>query len=495
MRTLSNKIFLSVITIAILGVSAYTYAGTDSIRQPVWAGKFYPARPAALRKVLDDFTELARSTQVAVPRDKSLKAILLPHAGYVYSGWTAAHAVHVLKSDAFDNVIVMAPDHRVGFSGGAISDAAAYQTPLGVIRIHPAAADLRRRYDFFSANRTSDEQEHAVEVVLPVLQYFLGGFALIPMVLGPCRTEVLAEAVIPLLDRRTLLVVSSDLSHYLPYDQAVVRDRRTIETIMALDRDTLVAQENVACGKQAILILLYIAKQLDWTPVFLHYANSGDTAGSHDRVVGYAAIAFYGNASGARAAEGFTDGQGRLLVRVARSMIEGRLLKDTNRLDPAATAKLAQAPAFQQRCGTFVTLKRNNQLRGCIGNLTGDRSVLEGIKHNAVQAAFHDPRFPPLTLDELKDLDVEVSILTRPKPLPYQNSQDLISKLRIHVDGVIIRKGSAAATFLPQVWQQLPQPELFMGRLCLKAGLSPDAWQRTPLEVMTYQVQHFHEKN
>ena len=121
--------------------------------------------------------------------------------------------------------------------------------------------------------------------------------------------------------------------------------------------------------------------------------------------------------------------------------------------------------------------------------------MLESVQRNAVQAAFHDPRFPPLTRRELPELDIEVSILSRPKPLVYQDGTDLISKLRVHVDGVVVRKGAAGATFLPQVWQQLPDPQLFLSRLCSKAGLPSDAWQVMPLEVMTYQVQHFNEQN
>jgi AmmeMemoRadiSam system protein A len=140
-------------------------------------------------------------------------------------------------------------------------------------------------------------------------------------------------------------------------------------------------------------------------------------------------------------------------------------------------------------------LKRNGRLRGCIGNLSDNMPILEGIQLNAIQAAFHDPRFPPLNPEELAELEIEISILSRPKPLEYQSSADLISKLRVNVDGVILSKGFAGATFLPQVWQELPDPEQFLSHLCRKAGLPSDAWRKTPLKVMTYQVRHFDETN
>jgi AmmeMemoRadiSam system protein A len=149
---------------------------------------------------------------------------------------------------------------------------------------------------------------------------------------------------------------------------------------------------------------------------------------------------------------------------------------------------------FQEHRGTFVTLTINKQLRGCIGNLESTESIMAGIKRNAVNAAFHDPRFAPLKADELNQVGIEISILTEPQPLEYRGSKDLLTKLRPHVDGVILRKGKASATFLPQVWEQLPKPEHFLSHLCRKAGLSADTWEKTQLEISTYQVQYFEEE-
>ena len=191
----------------------------------------------------------------------------------------------------------------------------------------------------------------------------------------------------------------------------------------------------------------------------------------------------------------FSEEQGRLLIRLARHTILKKLGADTSLQDFSTLEPTLQADSFQKHYGTFVTLKIRGRLRGCIGNLTAAESVLEGIQRNAVNAAFHDPRFSALTPDELDQTRIEVSILTEPQPLRYRDGPDLLRKLRAHVDGVIIRSGHRSATFLPQVWEQLPRPEDFLTHLCLKAGLPSDFWQGSELEVSTYQVQYFEEKS
>ncbi|MBW2321385.1 MAG: AmmeMemoRadiSam system protein A [Deltaproteobacteria bacterium] len=182
--------------------------------------------------------------------------------------------------------------------------------------------------------------------------------------------------------------------------------------------------------------------------------------------------------------------QGQTLVKLARKTIAERLGKKPITVDPDAMADIA----FQDHRGTFVTLTINKQLRGCIGNLDATESILAGIKRNAVNAAFHDPRFPALKANELDRVDIEVSILTEPQRLEYGDSKDLLSKLRVHVDGVILSKGTSSATFLPQVWEQLPRPDQFLSHLCMKAGLPADDWKKSRLDILTYQVQYFEEE-
>ena len=186
-----------------------------------------------------------------------------------------------------------------------------------------------------------------------------------------------------------------------------------------------------------------------------------------------------------------TEEQGQQLIRLARKTIAVRLGLPGRLQDRDITTD----PALQEQRGTFVTLKIRGQLRGCMGCLTPSETILEGIQRNALNAAFKDPRFPALTAPELEEAEIEISILTSPQELQHDGSNDLLAKLRPNIDGVIISKGLARATFLPQVWEQLPRAEDFLAHLCRKAGLSFDEWQKGELDVATYQVQYFHEKS
>ncbi len=188
----------------------------------------------------------------------------------------------------------------------------------------------------------------------------------------------------------------------------------------------------------------------------------------------------------------FSEEKGQLLVRLVRSTIGSRLNADVSEIKP--TAADLDAPEFQEHRATFVTLHKNGELRGCIGSLSAVEPLAESVRHNAVNAAFRDPRFKPLSREELDRVDIEVSILTEPRPLDYSDATDLISKLRAGVDGVILRKGPHSATFLPQVWNQLPTPGEFLSHLCRKAGLPGDEWKRAHLDISTYQVEYFEEK-
>ena len=187
-----------------------------------------------------------------------------------------------------------------------------------------------------------------------------------------------------------------------------------------------------------------------------------------------------------------TPQQGQILVRWARQQIEQH--RQIAPLRPVTDEELDQ-PELQQVLGVFVTLHQGTALRGCIGNLTGTESVVAGVRRQALNAAFHDSRFQPVTAAELDTLHVEVSVLTAPRPLPYENVDQLLRLLRPAIDGVILESpgGDGKATFLPQVWRQLPAPEQFLGHLCRKAGLEEEAWRSGRMHIAVYQVQSFAE--
>jgi MEMO1 family protein len=264
----------------------------SEIRYPVWAGCFYPADKDALRENIKQLTAQVPTPATAFP-DGKLRALILPHAGFIYSGLTSAHASLVLHEGQFRKIIMLGPDHRIGFTNGAISDMAGYRTPLGEIPIHHTASQLRMYPQLSRESASSDHSEHSLEVVLPFLQYYLGSFELIPIVLGPSNPAEICSAIAPHIDTDTLFVVSSDLSHYLPYAKAAEKDRITINHILNLEGNKLIPGENMACGICALKTIITLARRNSWHPKLLHYSNSGDTAGNKDRVVGYAAIGFF----------------------------------------------------------------------------------------------------------------------------------------------------------------------------------------------------------
>ncbi len=461
-------------------------AAGEDIRRPAVAGRFYPADAKALKKIIRQLYQQAAGTPVKLPSDKPLRALIMPHAGYIYSGYTAAHAGLVVKDQQFEKVIVLGPDHRVGFTGCAVSAVDAYQTPLGRIPLHPDASRLREKSGIFHpAPAFCEKNEHSIEVILPFLQTWLRNFQIIPIVVGRERPDNIAAALAPIINESTLLVASSDLSHYLPYDRAVTTDEQTVKMILHGEADQLAASKNRACGKIPISVIVQLAQKYHWQPVLINYTNSGDTAGNHDKVVGYSTIAFYGGFR--MTAKKLTKKQGQALVQLARKTIWERLGLDGK--DPEI--EVEKEKALQTHSGTFVTLSLNGTLRGCIGSLTADEPIFTSVRRNAVNAAFHDPRFPPLTAEEASTIDIEVSILTEPQPLEYDSPQDLLEKICPEIDGVIIKKGLYRATFLPQVWEQLPDRKEFLSHLCNKAGLAPNCWEENELQVYTYQVQYF----
>ena len=488
---------------AILAAFFVWLAGSDylpaaQVRTPVFAGRFYPADQSELRHTIARLTTAAEKTPPASVPASNLKALILPHAGYIYSGFTAAHCNRVLKDRRFSKVIVMSPDHRVGIRSAAISAVEAYETPLGHIALHPDAAKLREGSTLFDFSPASDRTEHSLEVVLPFLQTSLGSFQMVPVVIGGGNPRDLAVALEGISDADTLLVASSDLSHYLPYHQAVAWDRSTLELIMQLKPDRLMARQNSACGRAPVAVILHLARKHAWRPVLLNYTNSGDTAGDRTRVVGYAAVAFYETLKtrGESPMEKcYQKEQGTTLLDHARRTITEKLGQE---FDPETAARLEeklQDGCFNTKSGTFVTLTLNGQLRGCIGNMSSTINLRDGVRQNAISAAFRDPRFSPLTTEELSRVHIEISILTEPQPLSHSGGSDLVSKLRPNIDGVIISRGLNRATFLPQVWKQLPRPEDFLGHLCIKARLPADVWRNEVLDVQTYQVVSFEEED
>ncbi len=432
-----------------------------TFRPAAVAGTFYPDDPVTLN------AELGRLlTFTGAPRTEIPKALIAPHAGYIYSGPTAAHAYAGLDpyQERIKRVVLLGPAHRVAIRGLAAPTVAEFATPLGRVPIDlPALASLTDLPQF-SLSDAAHAHEHSIEVHLPFLQHALGNFALVPIVVGDASPAEVAQVLERLWGGdETLIVVSSDLSHYLPYDAASKIDRETTHRILACDTSLTHHQ---ACGATPINGLLEVARCRGLQPKLLDLRNSGDTAGDKRRVVGYASFAFYPSSSADAEKDDAIDGQHLLLI--ARSSIKEQFgLHFPVNVD---------AGYLHQSAATFVTLKTHGRLRGCIGSLVAHRSLLADVRANAQAAAFRDPRFPALRLEELAALNVEVSVLSALTPLSFQSESDALAQLRPGKDGLVLEFGKHRGTFLPQVWESLPEPADFLGELKRKAGLARDFW-------------------
>jgi len=432
---------------------------------------FYPATARELARDIDDM--LAHSA-AAVPAPGFPKALIVPHAGYIYSGAVAAEAYARLRAarGIVRRVVMLGPCHRVPVRGLALPEATSFATPLGQIRIDQEAVKALAGLPQVVVSSAVHAEEHALEVQLPFLQRVMGEFSLVPLVVGAATPEEVFEVIDKLWGGvETLFVISSDLSHYHPYDEARAIDRRTVQAI--LDYSTAIDHEQ-ACGATPVTGMLLAARRHRLNIELLDLRNSGDAAGGRARVVGYASFALWDDAPS------FTDAQGRTLLGIARNSIEAAL-------GVAQLKLLPDEPWLKPAQATFVTLTQGGDLRGCIGSLEAHRPLGEDVRHNARAAALSDPRFPALKAEELALTRVEVSLLSTPKELAFADHADLIAQLRPGEDGLILECAGACGTFLPQVWESLPDPEQFIAELKRKAGLSPGA-STAKCRIQRYRV-------
>lgn len=441
-----------------------------AVRNPAVAGMFYPRDPRALSSELD---ELLGGVEDSGVRLGFPKALIVPHAGYIYSGPIAARAYDVLGAarGIVRRVVMLGPVHRVAVRGLAIPSDTAFATPLGNVPIDHAALEQVRNLRQVVKNDLAHLQEHALEVQLPFLQRQLGEFALVPFAVGQASVQEVAEVIERLWGGpETLIVLSTDLSHYHPYAEARDIDHSTVTRIAGLATDL---DHEEACGATPLNGLLAAARERHLAIKLLAACNSGDTAGGKGQVVGYSAFALYEPGTDVA-----LDDAGKTLLGIARGAIESKLF---------GSAGTADAPWLRQNGATFVTLTRDGALRGCIGSLQATRPLGDDVAQNAIAAAFRDPRFPAMSAAEWPGVRVEVSLLSAPKPMRFADEADLLSQLRVGEDGVILEADGRRATFLPQVWEGIPDKRQFLRELARKAGL-PDDVRLGRCRVWRYQV-------
>jgi len=446
--------------------------------------------------MIDDMLAHASPPPISDP----ILAVVAPHAGYQYSGPVAAYTYAVLKGRKFSRVVVIAPSHYEAFDFTSVFDGDAYATPLGTVQVDKAFA--KQLASMNSSIRLSSQghiatpkgAEHALEVELPWLQRVLGDFQLVPVVMGDQSYEssrALGVALAKLIkDSHTLILASSDLSHYHPYDEAVKIDHKTLNALQTWDYFSMSQNFEMrvweACGGAPIVAAMIAAERMGANQALvLKYANSGDTPGDHSRVVGYSAVALVKAQSGNAAQQSFwlDARQKSELLALARKSVE-YAVKERKAYEPAASA----SESLNQERGAFVTLKESGELRGCIGYTSAVKPLYMTVRDTATLAALRDTRFQPVSASELSKLEYEISVLS-----PLQRVKD-IREIKVGQHGLLMKNGGYQGLLLPQVpveerWDR----QRFLEETCAKAGMRTGCWKDEDTDIFMFTAVVFSE--
>jgi len=451
-------------------------ACAERVKEPAVAGSFYPADEKTLKETVDNL--LADAEYRA--GNGRLIALISPHAGYVYSGQVAAHTYRHLKERDIDTVILIGASHHKAYQGASVYAEGSMKTPLGLVKIDKKMAESllneKAQVTFFSE---AFEKEHSLEVQLPFLQKTLKNFRIVPILIGSPTQEsfnYLSEKLSVILreNPKAIIVASTDLSHYHDYKTAVQKDMKIIDAIQRMSvedaEQLLKTGEGEMCGGYPVLLTMLVARNLGATDAMLYkYANSGDVIADKSRVVGYASMGLYRTE--------LTADERKELLSLARqtiqSYVKSAIIPDIK----------PQDRRLQANGATFVTINRQGQLRGCIGNILPIMPLYRSVITNAVSASSRDPRFPPMHDAELKDMEVEVTVLSPLEPL--RNAKEIV----IGKHGLYLTSGSNTGILLPQVAvQQNWDADAFLENVSLKAGLPKDAWKTSKLYIFTADI-------
>ena len=480
--------FLIFIIILILPIMLFA----ETIKKADLAGSWYPSSKKTLSSILDSYLNVAEVKH----RGDRIKAIIVPHAGFAYSGPVAAYAYKAVQDKEYSTVLVLGFCHRKSFDGISVYKEGYFDTPLGALEVDSEMANEIISYNekiIFKPD--AFENENSIELELPFIKKVLPHSKIVPIAFGSRSFDdckLLSEVLGKILSKRedVLLVVSTDMSHYRTYEDARKIDLKSIELLKSFQArkvyETSVASEQIFCGYMPVTTLLLTCNKIGLDNLeVLQYANSGDVTGDRKRVVGYLSALVTTREPDKKGDEMLTDAQRKKLLKIARDTIKTHL-ETGNVLEVKETDSI-----FNKELGAFVTLHKRGQLRGCIGNIIGRGPLYLTVRDMAIQSATGDPRFPKVTLQELNEIDIEVSVLSE-----LEKVGD-VEKIEMGVHGVIIRKGFSSGVFLPQVatetgWSR----EEFMTNLCVhKAGLLPDAWKTGEADIFTFTAEVFGEKD
>lgn len=474
----------------VFGLCSLCFA--QEIKEPNVSGAFYPGSPQELSRMVDEFLDEATPE----PVKGEIFALISPHAGYGFSGQVAAYGYKLVKGRPYKTVVVIARTHRYGFSGISVYPEGIFRTPLGDLSIDKEFAQklLYKDKDVFFDPVAFGGEEHSLEVQLPFLQRALSDFKIVPVMMGDCdfaSCQRLAGLLKDAIGQRrdVLVVASSDMYHGYDYDEAQIIDGLTLSYLKDMDAqglyDGLIEGKLQLCGGFPVVSTLILAKELGHDKLkVLEHTNSAVVTGKMIKgvwTVGYASCAIDREKGELPM---LNREQRKKLLELARNSIK-TYLQTGKKLEVSETD-----PVLIEEMGAFVTLHKQGQLRGCIGNMVGQEPLYLTIRDMAVEAAVDDPRFPAVTAQDLKDIDIEISVLS---PLKKVESTDGIEMGK---HGVLIRRGFYSGVFLPQVATETGwSKEEFLSNLCShKAGLPALAWKDKSTQIYTFTAEIFSEK-
>ncbi len=447
----------------------------NPVRETAVAGLFYPADMYQLASDVEGYLEHAPSSLSGRPQ-----IMIVPHAGYKYSAAVAAQAYKRLQPFAHKirKVFLLGPSHHVFVNGAALPAAKRFKTPLGKVEVNEEIVSALSKNPLFKISAAAHKKEHALEVQLPFLQKTLENFTIVPILYGEANPEKIATALQPYLeDDKSLLIVSSDLSHYLDYNTAQKVDAQTAEQI----KKQQPVSPHQSCGATAVNTAMILARDFGLVPQLLDMVNSGDVSADKDKVVGYGAWVYEepeeeteltGIALEQKNLQNFARHNHKELMDIVRKSLQSAVIKGY----PYQPERDKLSDVLFDKGASFVTLRKGKLLRGCIGSLTPTKAIAVDIADNAFAAAMKDERFKPVAAEELKDISFSIALLTNFEPIEFNSHEELLSKIQPQEDGLLIKDGEREGLFLPAVWRELPDKQEFINHLKIKAGLSPSYW-------------------
>jgi AmmeMemoRadiSam system protein B/AmmeMemoRadiSam system protein A len=474
----------SLIIIAFL-LSIQPVAKAQDVRKPEVAGLFYPLDASALSDSINRYLATAPSR---LSGDRLL-GIIAPHAGYEFSGQTAAQVYRQIDPQKVRTVFVLGPSHKQTYQGAALHHASAWETPLGILRVDTAAErEILNKCPFVHTIDSAFTKEHSVEDQLPFIQKSLGNVSIVPIAMGAMQMNdlfALSSAIWRIVQEShgsAIVVASSDMSHYQTLARTLARDSVATTDVISLDADKLAGdiERGTAelCGYASVITLMMIAEQAGAEPRLIAYSNSARTTRDTNRVVGYGAFTF----TIPPRAEELDNTQQQELLRIARMTVDSFVISKK-----PPTINISDTSLLRKQ-GAFVTLTKKGTLRGCIGYILPSQPLARTVYEVAQSACAKDPRFPAVKPDELKELRVEISALG---PLHRVRSLDQIV---LGTSGLFIQKGDKHGLLLPQVPGQFGwDKNEFLKQLALKAGLHPDDWKAADTKIYAFTAQVFGE--